>query len=347
MRLAILTNDVHELGPQFATTRLAYTAADRGHDVWLVGVGDLVFEADERLTAKAWRARRAHHKTGQAYLDDARGPRGIRESLTLDDLDVILLRENPGKDQGREWARTAGLQFGRLAAQRGVVVVNDPDGLMRASSKLYLQEFPPEVRPQTLISRDRDRIRDFATSLSAPVVLKPLLGSGGRNVFLVRPEDLSNLNQIVEVIAADGYVIAQEYLKAAEDGDVRLLLLNGSPFRYQRRYAAFRRVRQGGDLRSNLSAGGSLARAEVTDEMLHIADLCRPRLVQDGIFLAGLDIVGDKLMEINVFSPGGIGSAQTFEKVNFAAGVIEALERKLEYRQHYNGTCANRQLAVL
>jgi len=85
-------------------------------------------------------------------------------------------------------------------------------------------------------------------------------------------------------------------------------------------------VRTGDDIRSNIHAGGKLRQATITDTHLRIAEMVRPKLVQDGMFLVGLDIVGDKLMEINVFSPGGLGSAQKFEKVNFAHAVIEALK---------------------
>ena len=81
-------------------------------------------------------------------------------------------------------------------------------------------------------------------------------------------------------------------------------------------------------MRSNIHAGGKKAAAEIDHTALHIAEIVRPKLVQDGMFLVGLDIVGDKLMEINVFSPGGLGSAQQFEKVNFSTHVIEAIERK-------------------
>ena len=88
------------------------------------------------------------------------------------------------------------------------------------------------------------------------MVLKPLQGSGGQSVFLVRPDDLPNINQMIDAVARDGYVIAQEYLPAAAEGDMRLFVLNGLPLRYRGRYAAFRRVRMGGDMRSNIHAGG-------------------------------------------------------------------------------------------
>jgi glutathione synthase len=94
-------------------------------------------------------------------------------------------------------------------------------------------------------------------------------------------------------------------------------------------------------MRSNIHAGGKLAAAAIDDQALHLAEIVRPKLVQDGMFLIGLDIVGDKLMEINVFSPGGLGSAQKFTKVNFCRTVIDALERKVSYRESYGRNFGN------
>ena len=104
--------------------------------------------------------------------------------------------------------------------------------------------------------------------------------------------------------------------------------MNGRPLQVKGKYAAFRRVRTGGDMRSNIHAGGKLREAEIDASALRIAEIVRPKLVQDGMFLVGLDIVGDKLMEINVFSPGGLGSAQKFTNINFAATLSTPLTAK-------------------
>ena len=90
------------------------------------------------------------------------------------------------------------------------------------------------------------------------IVLKPLQGSGGASVVLVRPEDMPNLNQMIDAVSRDGFVIAQEYLPAAAEGDTRLFLMNGLPLGVKGRYAAFRRVRSGGDMRSNIHTAGGM-----------------------------------------------------------------------------------------
>ena len=212
---------------------------------------------------------------------------------------------------------------------------------------MYFQLFPEEVRPRTIITRDHGEIKKFVDSEGGNAVLKPLQGSGGTGVFLVRKEERANLNQMIEAVSRDGYVIAQEYLPAATEGDTRLFMMNGRPFRFKGKYAAFRRVRSGEDMRSNIHAGGKVHQAEINDIHLQLAEIVRPKLVQDGMFLVGLDIVGDKLMEINVFSPGGLGSAQKFEKVNFSHAVIQALECKVDYMNYYRRNFGNVEMATL
>ena len=100
-------------------------------------------------------------------------------------------------------------------------------------------------------------------------------------------------------------------------------------------------------MRSNLHAGGRIRRAELDDNAFRIAEIVRPRLVEDGMFLVGLDIVGDKVMEINVFSPGGLGSAQHFEKVDFTSSVVDALHRKVDYMRYYRRNFSNVEMATL
>ncbi|MFC2161220.1 glutathione synthase, partial [Acidobacteriota bacterium] len=332
----------------YTTTRLAMWANNRGHDVWIMGLSDFAYDPDENIRARVRSVPKRQYKSNEAFLTLLQGKKAITERITVDELDVLILRSDPANEIGaRSWAATAGINFGRIAMRHGVIVLNDPNGLAKAVNKTYFQLFPEEVRPDTLITRDASDIKSFAKEHGGHIVLKPLQGSGGSGVFLVRPEDRSNLNQIIESLSRDGYIIAQEYLPDAEEGDIRLFMMNGAPMRHRGKYAAFRRVRSGDDMRSNIHAGGKLKQAEITKEHLQLAEIVRPKLVQDGMFLVGLDIVGKKLMEINVFSPGGLGSAQRFEKVNFNIAVIEALERKVEYMGFYRRNFDNVEMATL
>ena len=348
MKLGFVVNNIKTEESGYSTTRLGMTAVNQGHEVWVMGVGDMAYDVDEKIRANARSVSKSSYKSTGVYLAELQGPKAKSQRITIDDLDILMLRNDPSQDTGdRAWAQSSGINFGRIAMRHGVIVLNDPNGLAKAMNKTYFQLFPQEVRPKTVITRSRDEIKEFVKEQGGNAVLKPLQGSGGAGVFLVRPEDKANLNQMIDSLVRDGYVIAQEYLPAAAEGDTRLFLMNGRPLRYKGKYAAFRRVRSGDDMRSNIHAGGKLREAEIGESALRLAKIVRPKLVQDGMFLVGLDIVGDKLMEINVFSPGGLGSAQKFTKVNFNNAVVEALEHKVECMGYYRRNFDNIDMATL
>jgi len=330
MKLGLVCNDCETEEAGYTTTRLGLTAVERGHEVWLMGVADFASDPDDTVRAWARAAPETSYGSTEDYLAAIQGEDARVERITVDDLDVLFLRNDPATDLAtRPWAQSAGIVFGQRAADRGVIVLNDPYCLASAINKMYFQHFPKEVRPRALISRSVEDIRKFVEEQGGSAVLKPLQGSGGTNVFLVQPSDESNLNQMIEAISRDGYVIAQEYLAAAAEGDTRLFLMNGMPLVVDGKYAAFRRISAEGDVRSNVHVGGKTVKAEVSEEMLKIAEIVRPRLEHDGMFLVGLDIAGNKLLEINVFSPGGLGTAARLEGADFTAAVVEGLEKKV------------------
>ena len=350
MRIAFVVNDPSTEEHNYTTTRLAMTALNMGHEPWLLGVADFIYDPSGEILAHASSAPadRKSYKSTEKFLADLTGESARKERLSLDDIDVLFLRSDPAEDSAtRPWAQTSGILFGQLAVSRGVVVLNDPFNLANALNKTYFEMFPEQVRPKTCISRDISEIKQFIGARGGKAVIKPLQGSGGQSVFLVRPEDKPNLNQMIEAVTRDGYVIAQEYLPAAAKGDIRLFVMNGRPLTHKGKTAAFRRVSKKGDMRSNLHAGGRIEPAEVDEDALQLVEMVRPKLVRDGIFLAGLDVVGDKLMEINVFSPGGLGSAHKITKVDFTERVIAALERKVQYRRYYGNKLDNADLAAL
>lgn len=346
MKIGLFVNELQSEKNEYATSCIAHAAVNKGHEVAYIGVEDFAYDPDETVRARAHQPSKKKYKSNDALLEDLKS--SDAERISVSDLDVLFLRSNPAEEAAdRPWAQSVGIIFGQLAARHGVIVLNDPGSLANALNKLYFQFFPEEVRPRTLITRDREEIRDFVEGHPKGCVLKPLQGSSGQNVFLVKKDELSNLNQIIDAILRDSYVVAQEYLPAAAEGDTRLILMNGRPLTVDGKIAAFRRVNVGGDLRSNIHAGGEAQPADVTDTMLEIAEKVRPKLVQDGMFLVGLDIAGDKLMEVNVFSPGGLWSMERFEEVSFSDAIVEALEEKVAIRRRYGKDFSNTQLATM
>jgi len=346
MKIGFVINDVRTEHPHYTTTYLGMTAAERGHDVFTIDVGDFACAATGHIMARARKPSEKLYVDGDAYLADLRSEAAVIPDLDVTDLDILMLRNDPAEETERTWAKDAGITFGRLAASQGVIVLNDPAGLTMARNKKYLQYFPEEVRPRTLITRDAGRIKAFAREQGGPIILKPLAGSGGQNVFLARPGD-SNLNQIISAVRRDGYVIAQEYLEAAVEGDVRVFMMNGQILEVDGQFAAFRRRQAEGDIRSNMHAGGSAIPVALDDRVFRLAEMVRPRLVQDGMFLVGVDVIGDKIAEINVCTPGGLFTAGKLYGVDFNAKVVEALERKAEYVGFYHRSFDNADMATL
>ena len=346
MKIGFVVNDVATEKHTYATTSLALAALKRDHQVYTLGISDFAEESDNHLRALAHAAPKSNYKSHEKYLAEMQN--ATPEKVEIDDLDVLMLRNDAAEDMGSgAWTQTAGIVFGQLAARRGPLVVNHPATLADAINKMYFQHFPQAVRPKTLISRNIEDIRRFHEENDHHMVIKPLQGSGGAGVFLVRPTDAPNLNQMVESIARDGYIVAQEYLPKASEGDIRLFLMNGRALEVKGKYAAIWRRSTTDDMRSNMHVGGSGEHAEITPEILKVVEIVRPKLIADGMYLVGLDIVGDKLMEINVFSPGGLWHASEYEGVDFSEAVIQDLERKMFYREHYGHTIDNKVLATL
>lgn len=347
MKIAFVLNDVDTEHPSAATTVIARAAAVLGHTVHLTGVGDLGYHSDGRVSMVCRTAPEGGAGDQKAFLAAVQGKEAERTTVTSGEVDVIYLRYNPLESvEQTPWAHDAGFAFGQMAVRHGTLVLSHPYTLPIAVSKLYLEHFPESIRPKVVVTRSYDDVVRFHEEQKGRIVLKPLRGYGGKDVFLIH-EDAGNLRQIVEAISRSGYVIAQEYLPEATEGDTRLFLFNGRPLEVEGKYAALRRVSGGDDFRSNMSAGGKPAKAEVTPRMLEIAEIVRPRLLADGIFDAGLDIVGDRLVEINAISSGGLNAAGVLEGVNFGAEVVRLIERKVEHRRRYGAQLRNRALAVL
>jgi glutathione synthase len=348
MKLGFVVNRVATEQSNYTTIRLAWNAVNCGHEVALIGLADFIYDTGGSLFAFATLPGKERYSSDVELLADVQRQEARTERICVDQLDVLLLRSDPADElQSRDWAPTSALLFGQLAAASGVIVLNDPMHLTDAANKIYFQHFPEAVRPRTCITRSATEIKQFIAEMGGTAVIKPLQGSGGRGVFLIRPEDRPNLNQMIEAVSRDGYVLAQEYLPQAAAGDVRLLMLNGRPLRVDGHYACFRRRSSSGDMRSNISAGGRVDLIEPDDQALRLAELVGPKLARDGMYFVGLDIAGDKLMEINVDTPGGINMAEDLTGASFSAFILEDLEHKVRLKDHYRGGLDNTALAVM
>lgn len=328
MRLGMLVNDPLGVGPQQSTAMLAAELDTEGHALHVFGVADLAMDERGHVVALA----RALPSGGGSSSG-----RGVVERiasttprwLRLDELGAVIGRTNPARDPRQE-LQAGVLQLLQLAQDRGVVVLNRPEGLVRGASKAYLGLFPEFTRPRTITSANREILHRFVLELDGPAVLKPARGTRGTGVIRADPGE-RNLNQILDLLLErGGMVIAQEFVPRADEGDTRVVVVNGEILRVDGVGAAIRRVPAQDDFRSNIHAGGNPVPGEITAAMEGVVAAVGPRLVRDGLFLVGLDFIGDVLCEANVHSAGGLFDLERFTGLPFARRLALAMVEQIE-----------------
>ncbi len=348
MKICFVVNSVETEGAG-TTVYIMHEAWKRGHQVFLMGVGDFSFTQDQELSLITTHLpRNAKPETPEENLEILQSEKAKRKKIPGRDLDVLFIRNNPTEEgTDRQWAEQSGVAFGRMIQQEGVLVLNDAYALSYAFiDKLYFEELPASIKPASLITRDKEEILEFFEAHNKKMILKPLEGSGGRGVYLIDKNE-KNLNQIIESLSQKGYIIAQQYLPAAKDGDVRVLLLNGKVLERNGKYGILKRKAVKGEFRSNISQGATPEACELTEDIQKIVDIISPKVIRDGLFFIGLDVVKNKLIEINVLSPGGLDGLYKIGVDNFSDVIMESIERKLEYKKDYGDKISNRELATM
>ncbi len=241
-----------------------------------------------------------------------------RRVLNLaDDVDVVWMRQDPPFDMAYI---TAAHLLERLKGD--TLVVNDPEWVRSCPEKILPLDYP-ELMPETLITRDRRAIDAFRAK-HKDIILKPLFGNGGAGVFRVKSDD-SNYSSLLEMFMESSRepVIAQAFLKDVSKGDKRVIIIDGEPV------GAINRVPQKGETRSNMHVGGTAVPTELTEDDLRICRAIGPMLKERGQILVGIDVIGDKMTEINITSPTGVQELKRFSGVDAAALSWDAIERRL------------------
>jgi glutathione synthase len=250
---------------------------------------------------------RTHDAHPWITLDKSAGPVKLR----LADVDAVFMRKDPPFDRTYLYA-TLVLE----RARDKTLLINDPRGLRDANEKLYALNFPAWT-PRTMVTADRDMIHEFCRDNGGVAMVKPLDGAGGMGVIQIKTGD-KNARAIVDMLTNEGrrLTIVQEFLPSVTSGDKRILLLDGEPL------GAILRVPRGDDLRSNIHVGGSVVPTELTAREHEMVKDIAPRLRQDGLVFVGLDVIGERLTEVNVTSPTGIQELARFTGTRPAERVI-------------------------
>lgn len=220
---------------------------------------------------------------------------GAEARFDVSALDAVFVRKDPPFDPAY-----AHLTHQLELVKDRVLVVNDPRGLRDANEKLYAFQFS-EYMPRSLVTAQRDDIIAFVNEVGGRAVLKPIDGAGGSGVVMLRSDD-QNTRSLCDVWTAEGKQLAlvQEYEPAVRAGDKRVIVLDG------RVLGAILRVPRADDVRANIHAGGRVEATELTEKENEIANVLGPRLSAAGLWFVGLDLIGERLIEVNVTSPTGI-----------------------------------------
>ena len=282
-----------------STFRIMEEAQARGHRLFYYTPDRLALD-EGRVTARGWPVEVRRVKGDHFTL-------GPEREVDLGDWDVVWLRQDPPFDMG--YITTTHV-LERLGP--GTLVVNDPFWVRNYPEKLLVLGFPA-LTPPTVVARDLATLKAFKAR-HGDVILKPLYGNGGAGVFRLDPND-RNFTALWELFTGINRepLIAQKFLPAVEKGDKRVILVDGEAV------GAINRVPQEGETRSNLHAGGTPMKVELSDRDREICAAIGPLLREKGQIFVGIDVIGDWLTEINVTSPTGLQELERFDGINATA----------------------------
>ncbi|MCZ2291235.1 MAG: glutathione synthase [Burkholderiales bacterium] len=314
MRLLFIADPLETFKPhKDSTYAMMREAIHRGHEVWASEPADLTWRRGGHVVA---RRARAITLTGDGHHWFETVSEG---EIVLAQADAVLMRKDPPFDSEYFYATHL---LGH-AEREGARVFNKPAALREHPEKLAILEFPQFI-PPTLVTRSADAVRAFHEE-HRDIVLKPLDGMGGMGIFRVGADGL-NLGSIIETLNAGGTrtLMAQRYLPEIADGDKRVLLIGGKPVPY-----CLARIPQGSEIRGNLAVGGKGVARPLSDDDQRIAQTLAPVLGARGLLLVGLDVIGDRVTEINVTSPTCFQEIMQQTGFDVAAMFVDALEAAL------------------
>lgn len=302
--ILFIINDRCSLKPGGTNLQMIQASIDLGYPVMLSDVVHLHASGSSQIFCDALQLPRNCQIESASALQNmlANAP---AELVCLNNVEAVFIRTTPGKDIGRAWAHRFALEVLRLASENGVRVVNSPAGLQKASSKFYTVCLPADIVPKTMVCHSLQSVMRFVDQLNGPLVIKPLLGSQGRDVFFFENASATNMRQVVDILGRTGYLVVQEYLPEARDGDIRVLTL-GDTLVKESQPVGIQRTPASGEMRSNIALGGTAKIVMLNHRQSVVCQRIAKQLASEGILFAGLDLIGEKVVEVNVFSPSGL-----------------------------------------
>jgi len=288
----------------------------RRHEIHYCGIRDLLVHEGRLHVISApvsvAPAQGRHFKLGESRFHAA------------EEFDCVFMRKDPPFDTDFFYAT----HLLSLVDAKKTFVFNNPHGLREATEKLFIVHFP-DLIPETVVTSDPAQLVAFCEKVGGDMVIKPLDGCGGANVFRVQRGDL-NTHAIIGMMTREGtrHIMGQRFLPESRQGDMRLIYLDGEAL------GAVLRVPREDDLRGNIHVGGTCVAARIGERERLICRRLAPSLGALGIYFAGLDVIGNYLTEVNVTSPTGVQEINRLDGVRLESRVIDFVERKVRELDH-------------
>ncbi|MCE0494133.1 glutathione synthase [Vibrio salinus] len=242
------------------------------------------------------------------------------QTIKLSELDAVLMRKDPPFDTEYIYAT----YILERAEEEGALIVNKPQSLRDCNEKLFTAWFA-DLTPKTIVTRKAATIKAFREK-HGDIILKPLDGMGGASIFRIKEND-PNVSVIIETLTNDGqtYCMAQTFVPDISNGDKRILVVDGEPMPY-----CLARIPPEGETRGNLAAGGRGEARPLSDTDRKIAETVAPVLKEKGLIFVGIDVIGDKLTEINVTSPTCVREIEATFDISITGKLMDAIERRVK-----------------
>jgi len=312
MNIGIAITRAASVTPTWSTVDLSRAALEAGHVVRFIEPWDFEINDHGELVARAHTFREPLSNEGIAERLWSRS--ATRHYIQVAQLDLLLLRASPLKP--------ALISFALQAKDLGVPVINDPDGLMRVSNKAWLAGLKNVPTPATVVTRSYGIAKGFFDEQKTGVILKPALGSGGTSVYRVKPGNNEQFQEYFSHVHRhkNGHVVVQAYLEAAQDGETRIVWFKGKAI------GAYRRQAAAGEFRHNLKCGATPVATTLCPRDDQLVAAVSPHLQRHGVVLAGIDVIGDSIIEVNALNPGGIYYASRFSGIDLAHHIMHSLQ---------------------
>lgn len=332
-KMGIIIDPIQSLNPfKDSSIALMREALSRGWQVFLfemnalsiqsnqlMGTGLALLEIQTALLEPSGSA----NATSKTLSQSAQWYKTEPVKCDLGNLNLVLMRKDPPYTMAYHFAT----QLLSLLPARGTLVSNNPMALREHNEKLFALSFPDCIAP-TVISSKLGDIQEFSRA-QGEIVIKPLDAMGGQGIFKI-DEKRTNLPVAVEMLTEGGTVpiMAQQYLPDITAGDKRILMIEGEPIPF-----VLARLPQGEDIRGNLAAGGKGVVQALSDTDRAICETVAPLLKDKGVHFAGLDVIGDRLTEINITSPTCIREIERETNIDIAGQLLTALKKAAKEHQ--------------